>query len=195
MATIFEQLEEIFNEYDNKINELTKRVEQLENPSKLEQLEKSSKPPFKVGDKVRILVLNYVNEEPLYPIGTIGTIINIEDDGLYEIYSDEDTEHKYGWWYNEGDFELVEEKSKEKEESKFPKFKVGDKVRTLKEKNNGEFTELFPIGTVGVIEDIEIITDSDTTKQYHQYKVATDDDFWYYDEENIELVEEQNNEY
>ena len=188
MATIFEQLEEIFNEYDNKINELTKRVEQLENPSKLEQLEKSSKPPFKVGDKVRILVLDYVNEEPLYPIGTIGTIINIEDDGLYEIYSDEDTEHKYGWWYNEGDFEFVEE------EPKFPKYKfnLGDKVRTLKERNNGEVSTLFPIGTVGVIEGIE--TDASITKQY-QYKVATDDDYWYYDEENIELVEEQNNEY
>lgn len=188
MATIFEQLEEIFNEYDNKINELTKRVEQLEKPSKSPF--KVGNEPFKVGDKVRILVLNYVKKEPLYPIGTIGTIINIEDDGLYEIYSDEYPEHKYGWWYNEGDFELVKEESKEKEESKFPKFKIGDKVRTLKERNNDDHTELFPIGTVGVIEGIEIITDPDTTKQYHQYKVATDDDCWYYDEENIELVEE-----
>lgn len=186
MATIFEQLEEIFNEYDNKINKLTKRVEQLEKPSK------SPLSPFKVGDKVRILVLDYVGEdEPLYPIGTIGTIREIDenDNGLfklYEIYSDEYPEHKYGWWYNEGDFELVEE------EHKFPKYKfnLGDKVRTLKERNNGEFAELFPIGTVGVIEGIELITDSDTTKQYHQYKVATDDDYWYYDEENIELVEE-----
>ena len=187
MATIFEQLEAIFNEYDNKINELTKRVEQLEKPSKLEQLEKSSKPPFKVGDKVRILVLNYTNEEPLYPIGTIGTIIYIEDDGLYEIYSDEYPEHKYGWWYNEGDFELVKEESKKKEEYKFPKFKIGDKVRTLKERNNDEDEPLFPIGTVGMIEGIEIITNPDTTKQHYEYKVATDDDYWYYDEENIEL--------
>lgn len=189
MATIFEQLEKIFNEYDNKINELTKRVEQLENPS--ESLEKPSNPLFKVGDKVRILVLDYVLNDPLFPIGTIGTIIDIDENTesgykLYEIYSDEYSEHKYGWWYNEGDFELVEE------EPKFPKYKfnLGDKVRTLKERNNGEFAKLFPIGTVGVIEDIETITDSDTTKQYHQYKVATDDDYWYYDEENIELVEE-----
>lgn len=181
MATIFEQLEEIFNEYDNKINELTKRVEQLENP--FESLEKSSNPPFKVGDKVRILVLDYVDKDkPLYPIGTIGTIREIDENfKLYEIYSDEYSEHKYGWWYNEGDFELVKN---------FPKFQIGDKVRTLKEKNNDENTVLFPIGTVGVIEGIEIITDSDTTKQYYEYKVATNDDYWYYDEENIELVKE-----
>lgn len=185
MATIFEQLEEIFNEYDNKINELTKRVEQLEKPS--ESLEKPSNPPFKVGDKVRILVLNYIGEDkPLYPIGTIGTIRGIDIDDnykFYEIYSDEYPEHIYGWWYDEGDFELVEE------EPKFPKYKfnLGDKVRTLKERNNGEVEKLFPIGTVGVIEGIEIVTD--TTKQY-QYKVATDDDYWYYDEENIELVKE-----
>lgn len=184
MATIFEQLEEIFNEYDNKINELTKRVEQLEKPYKPPF---KSEPPFKIGDKVRILVLDYVIEEPLYPIGTIGTIRDIDenDNGLfklYEIYSDEYPEHKYGWWYNEGDFELVEE------EPKFPKFKIGDKVRTLKERNNGEYAVLFPIGTIGVIKDINI--------RNQQYKVANNNydnnnyDWWYYDEENIELVEE-----
>ena len=73
--------------------------------------EKSYNSPFKVGDKVRILVLSYADGEPLYPIGTIGTIINIDDDGTYEIHSDEYSER--GWWYNEGDFELVEEQNNE----------------------------------------------------------------------------------
>lgn len=63
-------------------------------------------------------------------------------------------------------------------------FKVGDKVRTLVETDGG--CELFPIGTVGEITSID-------NYDRWPYKVYSEefDDWWYYTEDMLELVNEE----
>lgn len=54
------------------------------------------------------------------------------------------------------------------------KFKVGDTVRTLDDENG----TLFPVGTVGVIGEVDVQDDN--------YKVIADGDFWWYAETELE---------
>lgn len=63
------------------------------------------------------------------------------------------------------------------------KFKVGDKVITLKECDHSG-TLLFPVGTIGTI--TEICSGSDLS-----YKVEAEDDYWYYSEDMIGKVVER----
>ena len=63
------------------------------------------------------------------------------------------------------------------------KFKIGDRVRTLVNKDYND-NELFPTGTEGIITSIN-------KNGKYQYCVTSQDDgyFWYYDEKMIELIE------
>lgn len=63
------------------------------------------------------------------------------------------------------------------------KFKVGDKVITLKECDYAG-TLLFPVGTIGTI--TEICFGSNLP-----YKVETEDDYWYYSKDMLEKAEER----
>ena len=63
------------------------------------------------------------------------------------------------------------------------KFKVGEKVKTLKERDHYG-TLLFPVGTIGTITGI--YSDSDLP-----YKVETEDDYWYYSKDMLEKAEER----
>lgn len=66
----------------------------------------NTKPYFKVGDKVRTLV-ETVQGDDLFPVGTIGVITNIDNDELpYKVYS---KEFSNSWYYPEDALELVEE--------------------------------------------------------------------------------------
>ena len=61
------------------------------------------------------------------------------------------------------------------------KFKFGDKVKTLVGENYfGQ--ERFPVGTIGII-----VYDADSEGDY---AVHTSDDYWYYKEDELELVAE-----
>ncbi len=66
------------------------------------------------------------------------------------------------------------------------KFKVGDKVRTLVNKDY-QGNELFPTGTEGVITGINKIG------VIYPYCVTSQDgDFWYYSDDMLELIEDIN---
>lgn len=60
------------------------------------------------------------------------------------------------------------------------KYKVGDKVRTIKLRDCGG-TKLFPIGTIAVIEDIK-----NKTKGGFNYVLSVKNKFYYYSEDMIE---------
>jgi len=63
------------------------------------------------------------------------------------------------------------------------KFEIGDKVRTLVNKDY-EGHELFSIGTEGIITDI--------SRGKYPYEVTKENgDFWNYDEDMLELVEDK----
>ena len=66
----------------------------------------NTKSYFKVGDKVRILV-ETVNGDKLFPVGTIGVITDIDNDELP--YRVESEEFNTCWYYPEDALELVKE--------------------------------------------------------------------------------------
>jgi len=63
------------------------------------------------------------------------------------------------------------------------KFKVGEKVKTLKECDRCG-VPLFPVGTIGTITGIYYGSDS-------PYKVEAEGDYWYYSEDMLEKMEEK----
>ena len=66
------------------------------------------------------------------------------------------------------------------------KYKVGDKVITTR-RFDFEGTELFPIGTVGVI---TLISDDSRLP----YRISALNDYWWYSDDMFELYEENNDE-
>lgn len=63
-------------------------------------------------------------------------------------------------------------------------FKVGDKVRTIEDKDvNG--TELFPIGTIGTIVEIN------DENEFFTYLVKANSDWWWYSRDMLEVVESE----
>lgn len=65
------------------------------------------------------------------------------------------------------------------------KFKVGEKVKTLKERDCDGIL-LFPVGTIGTI--TKILSGSKLP-----YKVEVECDYWHYSEDMLEKVEERKN--
>lgn len=67
---------------------------------------------FNIGDKVRYLGSKEDKEFPQYypPIGTIGTIVEVDDDGtlLVDWGNVGTVEQPYTWWVNHKRIELVE---------------------------------------------------------------------------------------
>ena len=63
------------------------------------------------------------------------------------------------------------------------KFKVGEKVKTLKERDRCGMP-LFPVGTIGTITGIYYGSVS-------PYKVEVEGDYWYYSEDMLEKMEEK----
>jgi hypothetical protein len=133
---------------------------------------------FKVGDKVRIIT-ERINGCKFFPLGTIGVITYIEDSRSlpYTVWSEE---LNASWCYPGEALELVDTKPVKKH--KDVDFRIGDKVRTLVETVEGD--KLFPVGTIGVITDI----DNDELP----YRVESEEfnDCWYYPEYALELVDE-----
>jgi hypothetical protein len=86
------------------------------------------------------------------------------------------------WWNFKSTAENTDTEPSKKHRDVNFKFYIGDKVKTLVETVEGD--KLFPVGTIGVITDI----DNDELP----YRVESEEfnDCWYYPEYALELVDE-----
>lgn len=141
---------------------------------------------IKIGDKVRILRTFSSGEDgcsvPINPegkmdclVGTIGEISGISS-GSIGVHDDK-RNHSWRWPY------FVLEKVEDEPDNAKPQFKVGDKVRIVKEW--GGFTEGSKptIGETGVIEE--------AGDAYIKVRLDSDNDWWLYSYDAVELIKDE----
>ena len=149
---------------------------------------------YKVGDRVKCVKVADRNEKILNKIGTVKHVVT--DSRPYAVVFDADVgghrlvtagincEYGHGWWCSEDELELVKEEPE-------PKFKVGDRVKAIKPKDDNTLI----VGKIGTIK--ALYSDVD-----HRYRVEFDELInghscggnakygygWNCDEDTLELV-------
>lgn len=108
------------------------------------------------------------------------------DNGRGAILADADDEDNQGpFWFKDIGFTLSKGRPCiiRKKEDRPAKFKIGDKVRIVKEWDGHEYYSLPTVGKTGEIKEIG---------EFGSYRVCipSDDDWWWYKSDALELIEE-----
>ena len=141
---------------------------------------------FKIGDKVRTLKVRDTVGHYRFPVGTIGIIVYISNYNHLSIQVMGDNSKYY--WYDPGELELVGDAYFDDETKKniVSKFKIGDRVRTLK----CESVKGFKRFEVGSICDVYDINDKDPKR----YRICRGNEHSWYNEDELELASDSDDE-
>ena len=153
---------------------------------------------FKVGDKVKVVNTDYISAyDAGVRVGDIGTVIESGVDKYHVKF--EGTSYDCDWWFTDKCIELVGDDNNTVENESSPiksdgmvdkanetkhKFKVGDTVKVVDIRHISQATSDIKVGDVGVITDV----DSDCVVS--PYRVEFDDDYWWFTDKCIELVDD-----
>ena len=144
----------------------------------------TSKPQFNVGDKVKVVDIEYIsNTTDDIKLGDVGVIVNINDNPVdpYRVKFNE-TDEKDCRWFTDKCIELVNddvENTPTKSESVVVrKFKVGDLVRVTSTDYISQYDTSIEVGDIEVIIDV---VDDDKVP----YQIGN----WWFPESDLELVE------
>ena len=154
----------------------------------------TSKPQFKVGDKVKVVGIDYISAfTDNIKVGNTGDIICIGKDyigNLYQVKFEDGIQKS--WWFTDECIKLVENvaddanienKTTKSESVVVRKFKVGDTVRVTSIDYIREHTETFKVGDIEVIIDVD-----DDDYDEVPYKIRD----WWFSESELELVTNDN---
>ena len=148
-----------------------------------------TKPKFKVGDKVKVVNIDYISQHiDNVNVGVIVSIDNNDNITPYLVKFD-DYDVRENWWFTDKCIELVEDNTAndihDTNETKL-KFKVGDKVKVVNVKQISQWTDTVEVGCVGLVVDVNVNVE-DTP-----YKVKLDKCYydWWFTDKCIELVED-----
>ena len=151
-----------------------------------------TKPKFKVGDKVKVVDIEYIstytNSVRVDDVGVITTTKSLKTLDSYLVTFDGHAEQE-SWWFTDKCIKLVENvtddvnienKTTKSESVVVRKFKVGDTVRVT---SIGGHTETFKVGNIEVIIDVNY-DDYDEAP----YQIRN----WWFSESELELVTNDN---
>ena len=146
-----------------------------------------TKPKFKVGDKVKVVDIEYISTYTnSVRVDDVGVITYVDSDYVINPYSVEfDDDY---WWFTDECIELIVDDTIENDntttdETK-PKFKVGDKVKVVDVKQISSCTDDVKVEYVGVVIGV------DEFDEEKPYKVKLDKCYngWWFTDKCIELV-------
>ena len=157
----------------------------------------TSKPQFKVGDKVKVVdteqISTYTNSVRVNDVGVITATKSLKtlDSYLVTLTFDGNAEQE-SWWFTDECIKLVENvaddanienKTTKSESVVVRKFKVGDLVRVTSTDYISQYDASIEVGDIGVIFDVD---DDDYDEVPYQIRN------WWFSESDLELVTNDN---
>ena len=157
---------------------------------------------FKVGDKVKVVDVKQISScTDDVKVGYVGVVIEVDEFDEEKPYQVKLDKCYNGWWFTDKCIELVnDDNTIEKEITQIKSDDMVDKANETKRKFSvGDTVKVVDIGYISQatsdikVGDVGVITYVDSDYVTSPYRVEFDDDYWWFTDKCIELVEDSVN--